>query len=428
MEDKRKAAAAAATSINSKSEFTENIGASQESPASCGEDMPTAVYEGVDINSDSIVDDIRSEVRKAASTTNSGILTIKTANQTIKDVLERPEPVKLYDELWCEGETCCLYADSNVGKSVFAVQMADTISRTRPVLYVDFELSEYQFAKRYADRNGNMHLFSDNFKRAYINPDRITDMAGDFEGAILNNIESTAKAGDFKVIIIDNLTYLCNNSEKGLDAGNFMIRLLNLKKRHGWSMLVLAHTPKRDLTRPITQNDLAGSKKLYNLFDSAFTIGQSAKGQALRYIKQTKVRSSEFTYTSEHVAVYSLEYTQNWLHFEFMEYGVEDDHLRKFTGAEMAQKAVSLKDSGLSYAKIGRALGISHGKAYYLIKNFAGNPISEPDSPNNAGGGGIQSSIQSDVMEGLEKLDGGKSGDDNGRLWDSEEKTPPKKE
>ena len=74
-----------------------------------------------------------------------GMLTLKSANQTIEDASKRPDPEQLYLELWYEGEVCCLFADSNLGKSIFAVQMADEIARTRNVLYVDCELSDKQF-------------------------------------------------------------------------------------------------------------------------------------------------------------------------------------------------------------------------------------------------------------------------------------------
>ncbi len=56
-------------------------------------------------------------------------------------------------ELWHEGEVCCLFADSNLGKSIFAVQMADEIARDQNVLYVDCELSDKQFQLRYDSSN-----------------------------------------------------------------------------------------------------------------------------------------------------------------------------------------------------------------------------------------------------------------------------------
>ena len=79
--------------------------------------------------------------------------------------------------------------------------------------------------------------------------------------------------------------------EKGDAAGRLMIQLNNLKKRYGLSILVLAHTPKRSLDCPITSNDLAGSKRLYNFFDSVFVIGKSALDGGLRYVKQLAAQS-----------------------------------------------------------------------------------------------------------------------------------------
>ena len=227
---------------------------------------------------------IRSEFETIPDTTDIGMLSIKSANRTLEDAARRPDPEQLYLELWYEGEVCCLFADSNLGKSIFAVQMADTISQTRRVLYVDCELSDKQFQLRYTDKEtGQRHLFPDNLFRAEINPCAIG--VERYEENIIKDIEMAAIRTATDVIIIDNLTYLCNSSDKGVDAGLFMMNLMNLKKKYGWSLLIIAHTPKRSLMSPITQNDLAGSKKLYNFFDSVFAIGQSAKDKRLRYVK-----------------------------------------------------------------------------------------------------------------------------------------------
>mgnify|MGYP000591601256 CR=1 FL=1 len=95
--------------------------------------------------------------------------------------------------------------------------------------------------------------------------------------------------------------------EKGDAAGRLMIQLNNLKKRYGLSVLVLAHTPKRSLDCPITSNDLAGSKRLYNFFDSVFTIGKSAQDGGLRYVKQLKVRYGTFSHDADNVIVYEID-------------------------------------------------------------------------------------------------------------------------
>ena len=72
-------------------------------------------------------------LEEAENTTKSGMFLVKTANQTVDDARKRPDPVSLWHGLWYEGEVCCLFADSNLGKSILAVQMADEIARTRRV-------------------------------------------------------------------------------------------------------------------------------------------------------------------------------------------------------------------------------------------------------------------------------------------------------
>ena len=112
-----------------------------------------------------------------------------------------------------------------------------------------------------------LHQFPETLIRAEINPSKM-DMKN-FEEQIINDIERASQQAAADTIMIDNLTYLCNSSEKGDQAGIFMMKLMNLKMKYNWSLLIIAHTPKRNMTNPITQNYLAGSKKLYNFFDSS---------------------------------------------------------------------------------------------------------------------------------------------------------------
>lgn len=42
---------------------------------------------------------------------NTSMLTVRTANRTIQEAANRPNPVPLWKSLWYEGEVCCLFAD-----------------------------------------------------------------------------------------------------------------------------------------------------------------------------------------------------------------------------------------------------------------------------------------------------------------------------
>lgn len=313
---------------------------------------------------------ITEEIENLSGIESIGMFTVKTANKTIADAALRPNPCELYHELWYEGEVCCLFSDSNLGKSIYAVQMADEIAMDRPVLLVDCELSDKQFQMRYTDQEtGRRHIFPDNLYRAEINP--VSLDVKDYEEKIIQHIEATALKKNCSVIIIDNLTYLCNSSDKGVDAGLFMMKLMNLKKRYGWSLLIIAHTPKRSLTSPITQNDLAGSKKLYNFFDSVFAIGQSAKDDRLRYVKQLKVRAGEYRYNSANVLLYEIEKTNGYVHFEFLEFSSESAHLREQTDKDINQEqknVTELRSQGKTVREIAAITGLSKSKVDRMIK------------------------------------------------------------
>ena len=299
-----------------------------------------------------------------------GVFRVRSANAVVREAAATPDPTPLWLELWYYGEVSCLFADSNAGKSIYAVQIGiDIARRGHMVLYFDFELSDKQFQLRYSDEQGNLNTFPDNLYRVEINRESLD--VSNFEDAIIGNIEQAALQTGAKVLIIDNLTYLCIASEKGDVAGALMFRLMALKKKHGLSMLILAHTPKRCLSNPITQNDLAGSKKLYNFFDSVFAIGKSAKDSNLRYIKQLKVRYGNYTYDSDNVIVSAIEKIGAFLQFVNIGYATEKEHLKEPSEKDLSQEIENVKQlsgQGKSIREIAKELNISKSKVGRILK------------------------------------------------------------
>lgn len=301
----------------------------------------------------------------------SGMLKIKSANEWAREAALRPDPKPLWLSLWYEGEVCCLFADSNLGKSIYAVEIASEIAKTQRVIYFDFELSDKQFQLRYSDDQGNIHCFSDNLLRSEINPDMIGE--GNFEDEVIADIEGASIQYDCKVLIVDNITYLNSVTEKADAASMLMMRLMQLKKKYGLSILVLAHTPKRPLTSPITQNDLAGSKKLFNFFDSVFAIGRSAKDENLRYIKQVKVRAGAFEYGAENVIVSEIVKEGSWLHFRNIGYATEREHLKEQTDRDISsfdERVKELREDGKSIREIADSMGVSKSKIDRILKKL----------------------------------------------------------
>ncbi len=308
---------------------------------------------------------------------------IQTAGQWIADSMKRPAPKKLCGEFWFEGEICILFADTNVGKSILAVQIADAISRgnsidglpmetvPQKVIYFDFELSDKQFEARYSEKAiesdyvKNPFLFHGNLFRAEIDPDADIDQGfADFETYLHVSLREAIVSHNARVLIIDNLTYLKNETERAKDALPLMKYLKALRNRHELSILALAHTPKRDHSKPITRNDLQGSKMLINFCDSSFAIGESCKDRGLRYLKQIKVRNSEMRFDSENVYLCQIQKPGNFLHFEFVDFGIEREHLRDLSDGDretLIARAKELSADGRSQREIARELGMSLG-------------------------------------------------------------------
>jgi len=335
------------------------------------------------------VEDIKTEAEQLLKQGNEakeskGLFTVKTASRWIEQAKTRPIPQMLFGELWFEGELCILFADTNLGKSILAVQIGNSISKgeqirgfkletpKQPILYFDFELSDKQFENRYSIKFEQHYNFDNNFIRVEINPDATIPEAQTFEDYLNHSLERSITETGAKVLIIDNLTYLKNETEKAKDALPLMKHLKALKNKYGLSILALAHTPKRDLSKPITRNDLQGSKMLINFCDSSFSIGESHSDKNLRYLKQIKQRNTEQIYDAENVCVCQIDKPLNFLLFEFVNFGKEWEHLKQHTEKDkenLNEKVSELKQQGRSLREIGAELGISHMKVSRILKD-----------------------------------------------------------
>lgn len=306
---------------------------------------------------------------------------IKPINNWIDDAKNRPIPNMLFSELWYENETCILFADTNLGKSILALQISNALSKgvaifgfkmeitAQKVLYCDFELSDKQVENRYSYKYDDHYIFSPNLLRLEINPEQeMPPEFKDFDEYLCISLEKAIIEHDVKIVVIDNLTYLKTDTEKAKDALPLMKFLNALKKKYGLSILVLAHTPKRDASKPLTKNDVSGSKMLMNFCDSCFAIGESAQETGLRFIKQIKQRNTEMIYDAQNVIVCKIEKETNFLEFVFVGYENELDHLKPRNNEDKLSEILELKKQGLPNTKIASTLGISEGTVRNKIK------------------------------------------------------------
>ncbi|WDF76260.1 AAA family ATPase [Mucilaginibacter sp. KACC 22773] len=322
------------------------------------------------------------------------ILKTKPARAWMEQEYGKPIPRMLFGAFWFEHELCVLFADTNLGKSILAVQIAEGLTRCdtvepfynkcnepQIVLYIDFELSSKQFEIRYHSHQWGSHLFAEGFYRAEYDPEGDDPVCYEkYEEYIESAIKSAIQKTKATVLIIDNITYMTHGTGNAASAMPLMKSLKAIKTQYNLSVLVIAHTPKRDGRKPITANDLQGSKMFMNFADSAFAIGQSQNTPGLRYIKQIKQRTGQELYGANNVCLVKLENDYTFLRYKFVDYAHEADHLcppDKVNNHELQQRIANLHAQGISFRKMARELKLSVSTVVRVVQKINVDPEQE---------------------------------------------------
>lgn len=144
----------------------------------------------------------------------------------------------------------------------------------------------------------------------------------------------------------------------------------------GLSILVLAHTPKRNISSPLTQNSLAGSKRIANFMDSMFAIGLSKNNRPFgRYIKQIKVRSSDMMYGETNVIVAELRKDGDYIHLvhtgnSWEKNELEEPEIDDIERIEARKEILRRLDEGQSVRQIAEEMRVS-SKTIWKVKQIS---------------------------------------------------------
>ena len=321
-------------------------------------------------NSANAIEQLDAKVAEAAQHVEqqkpSSFIQVRRFDDYVREGLLMDAPQELIKHILVEHETTILFGDTGLGKSTLSMQMAIEMAATgQKVIYVNFELSQQQFSKKYPEKEIPETLYIANIDYTLMHD--VTD-----QSSILSEIEKLALEYDTSIVIIDNLTNLCINSKEGGEAGNVMLRLISLRMTHDWTMLILAHVPKRKACDPLSLNDLAGSKILSNLADNVVGLNKSKLGNDKRYIIQLKYRSMPIELDYKNVQELTLRMSDGYLHFEYGGYDEERVHLPRSRDEKAELEADIVKElrepNGLSYRDIADKLGTSLGTVQRVAK------------------------------------------------------------
>lgn len=321
---------------------------------------------------------------------------LRTMNERLMDAKKLPKIKRLVGNIWCKGEVHILFGDNGTGKSVWATQIANSLSKgvstfdnlpnqagVQKVLFYDFELSDNQIIERYSDDNGEVYPFNSNLiidSLDFTDPYFI-NRKGKLDQKIIGKIKEDIIEYKADVLIIDNITFLRTEATQDANVALELIKsLLEFKKLYGISIMVLAHTPKVKPGFPITNNDLAGSKHLSNLVDSISAIGVSASDKTIKYIKSIKCRSTEKEFDATNVLMVKQEKIGSFLQFSYLEQGNEYDLIRdplrvkeEEMDEEVKKEVLSLYNQKISYRKIAEMTGLSKSTVCRIIQDYRGD-------------------------------------------------------
>ncbi|UKM65471.1 AAA family ATPase [Flavobacteriaceae bacterium GSB9] len=305
--------------------------------------------------------------------------TIRTASQRMQDAQKMPEIKPLIGVVWQMGELHILFGDTGSGKSVLAIQIANSLSRginvlniltngvgPQKVLVYDFELSDRQFLKRYSDDTNNMYDFHEDFILSDIDFKQLMiDYPNEsLDKCMFRKIRQDIKETRANVVIIDNITFLTTQAAQETSVAlDLMKELDSMKKEFGISILVLAHTPKVKNGTFLTLNELGGSKHLSNFADSVSCLGKSSQEKDVRYLKQVKPsRSAEIIFDIENVIGLTLNKRNKFLGFDYLDCTHESEHLDFSSPKERRNQkldmVIELHENGASYRAIESTTGV----------------------------------------------------------------------
>lgn len=261
--------------------------------------------------------DIRSE--KLVNPETKSPFLIRSFNEVQK--LDLPPIKELIGNLIYPKEQTIIFGTTNVGKSIFAMQLAMAISKGEDldlgndivlrnecepmrVVYYDFELSDSQLQLRYKHSEPNPNLFYAKIARGEILDTKPLE--------VFNSIKQSAFEKEARCIIIDNITSISGDLEKTENAKQFMQEMWKLARHEDFTIIILTHTPKMEEFKSIEINDLKGSSVLSQLSDNIIGISKvNCKDENEFYIKQIKVRNSSKTYNASNVIHTKIDSQEN---------------------------------------------------------------------------------------------------------------------
>ena len=213
-----------------------------------------------------------------------------------------PKKEIIVEEIIGKHKIIALSADTNVGKSIWSHQLGLAIAvgkqeifgysipKKGKVLFLNFEIDEYEFIERQQLLISKIpltyHKFLDNFQ---INT---TEGKRKLFQDKWDSIEQTViETGPYDLIIVDNM-YACTgqDDEKNAELKPILERIISISDIHNSSLLIVTHHKKHQSEYILSTDLIRGGSTFANASDVIIQLAESLREPGLRLMKITKNR------------------------------------------------------------------------------------------------------------------------------------------
>lgn len=272
--------------------------------------------------------------------------------------------------LLSEEEITCVFGDSGVGKSAFAVQLADRISADHNVLLCDLHLSNQQFIRRHVDSEGRLYPFSPKFFRCNPHPEVFLSRNADM--IILEEIEKIIIEQKIRVLVIDSVSALCKDAMKADKMAALIYHLRVFQKKYRIAVLLIADGAGNDDGRLVSRLDIAAPQILVTMVDRCLALVKSNLRRDTCYLKCLKDRFDSLKWDDEKVMVLERKTVKEKGMMSFEPAGFESElnlvrMPKKVLLEVQAFRVGELAAEGLTQREIAQRLQISLGKVNSLL-------------------------------------------------------------
>ena len=179
------------------------------------------------------------------------------------------------------------------------------------------------------------------------------------------------------LFILDSITVAATGSVTARVAKELMKRLKLICGRYNVTVITMMHTRKRDKSKPIEMQDLAGSAKLTDLADNVLAIAKCNATEV--YVKVLKSRSNAIPDKVRHFEIRS----DGYLHLEFIREDLLAQGKSKLT-PEVEQEILTLRGKGYSVRKIADHMKLSKSAVDRVVQKHKDSEESSADAIKDA--------------------------------------------